>query len=84
MGQQLIAFGIECLKTQGVDLVFTYGDPGVYAKVGFCPIGEACVKAPLTLSHPEGWLGQSLTGDTIEPVPGATRCVEALNKSHYW
>lgn len=84
IGQQLIAFGIQHLKEQGVDLVLTYGDPNFYAKVGFQAITEECVKAPLKLSQPEGWLGQSLTGDSVSPIEGVPKCVEALNKQEYW
>ncbi|MGD8428041.1 MAG: N-acetyltransferase [Balneolaceae bacterium] len=84
IGQQLIKFGIRHLKDQGVELVFTYGDPNFYQKVGFKPISEDDIKAPLKLTHPDGWLGQSLTNATIIPIAGASRCVEALNKQEYW
>lgn len=70
VGQRLIAFGIQRLKEQGVDLVFTYGDSRFYSKVGFQPVSETCVKAPLKLSRPDAWLAQSLTGDSISPIKG--------------
>ena len=38
IGQKLINFGINHLKENGVKLVFTYGDPNYYSKVGFCHI----------------------------------------------
>ena len=84
IGQKLINFGIHHLKENGVELVFTYGDPKFYSKVGFSPINEQLVKAPLKLSYPEGWLGQSLVNDKIEPITGNSYCVEALNKQEYW
>lgn len=84
IGQQLIRFGIQDLKCRGVDFVFTYGDPNFYRKVGFEPVSEEYVKAPLKLTRPEGWLGQSLTGDKILSIAGESRCVEALNKQEYW
>jgi len=83
-GQKLINFGINYLKENGVELVFTYGDPMFYSKVGFSLITEKLVKAPFTLTYPEGWLGQSLVGDEIEPITGSSYCVEALNKPKYW
>lgn len=83
-GQKLINFGINQLKENGVELVFTYGDPKFYSKVGFSLVTEKSVKAPLTLTYPEGWLGQSLVGDEIEPITGSSYCVEALNKAEYW
>jgi putative acetyltransferase len=84
IGQKLINFGINYLKENGVELVFTYGDPNFYSKVGFSLITEKLVKAPLKLTYPEGWLGQSLVSDEIEPVAGNSYCVAALNKPEYW
>jgi len=84
LGQKLITFGIEHLRSLGVDLVFTYGDPNFYAKVGFRVISEDTVKAPLKLSYPEGWLAQPLSGNSIEPMNGSSRCVGALNDQQYW
>jgi len=84
IGQKLVNFGLNTLKEDGVELIFTYGDPNYYSKVGFNPIAEKRVKAPLTLTYPEGWLGQSLVNDTIEPITGNSYCVEALNKPKYW
>lgn len=83
-GQKLIAFGLNTLKENGVELAFTYGDPEFYSKVGFSQIAENIVKAPLKLTYPEGWLGQSLLSHTIEPIAGNSHCVEALNKPEYW
>ncbi|MCP3662227.1 MAG: N-acetyltransferase [Gammaproteobacteria bacterium] len=84
VGQKLIKFGIQRLKEKGVKLVFTYGDPDFYSKVGFRHISEKIAKAPLELTQPEGWLCQSLVGDEIEPISGSSYCVEALNNSEYW
>jgi len=84
IGQKLINFGIKALKEDGVKLVFTYGDPNYYSKVGFSPITEKLVKAPLKLSQPEGWLGQSLISDEIEAIAGNSYCVDAINKPEYW
>ena len=84
IGQKLISFGINHLKENGVKLIFTYGDLNYYSKVGFYHISEKIIKAPLKLSQPEGWLGQSLISDEIEPITGNSYCVKALNKPEYW
>jgi len=84
VGQKLINFGLDRLREKGVKLIFTYGDPGFYAKVGFRHITEDVVQAPLTLTHPEGWLGQSLDGGEIAPIPGSSSCVKAFNNPQYW
>lgn len=84
MGQQLINYGISHLKSLNVDLAFTYGDPYFYSKVGFKPISESIVKAPLKLTHLEGWLAQSLDGSPIKAMEGTSHCVDALNDQKYW
>lgn len=84
VGQKLINFGLDRLREKGVKLVFTYGDPRFYTKVGFQHITEDVVKAPLQLTHPEGWLGQSLVDCEIEPIPGNSICVRPLNNPQYW
>ena len=84
IGQKLINFGLNSLKENGVELAFTYGDPSFYSKVGFKPITEELIKAPLKLTYPEGWLGQSLVSDEIKPITGNSHCVDALNKPEYW
>lgn len=84
LGQKLINFGIEHLKSQNIDLVFTYGDPNFYSKVGFTPISENVIKAPLKLSHPEGWLAQPLNNSSIEEMDGSAQCVKALDDPQYW
>lgn len=84
IGQQLINYGINQLKSLSVDLAFTYGDPIFYSKVGFNPISESIVKAPLKLTYPEGWLAQSLDSSSIMSMEGTSHCVEALNDQKYW
>jgi predicted N-acetyltransferase YhbS len=84
VGQRLIGFGIDQLKKKGVKLVFTYGDPNFYSKVGFRHISEDIVKAPFKLAQPEGWLCQSLDDGEIASLSGSLRCVKALNNPEYW
>ncbi len=84
IGQQLIQYGLAHLKAMHIDLVFTYGDPNYYSKTGFYQINEDIVKAPCPLSEPIGWLAQSLDGQMIEPIVGATGCVDALNDPELW
>jgi putative acetyltransferase len=84
IGQQLINHGLDKLRAEGVDAVLTYGDPNYYHRVGFDPIDEALAAAPLPLQYPEGWLGQSLTKQTLLPLQGQSRCVQALNDPALW
>ena len=84
VGQKLINYGIKILKDEGVELIMTYGDINFYSKVGFKPVSEEVVKAPLQLTYPEGWIGQSLISDIVAPIAGNSLCVKALNKPEYW
>lgn len=88
IGQVLIIYGLRELKKSGVRVVTTYGDPAFYPKVGFHPLSRDTLEPPLELSQPEGWpegwLGQSLTGDGIEPIPSRCSCVKALDNPAYW
>ncbi|WP_299801964.1 GNAT family N-acetyltransferase [uncultured Shewanella sp.] len=84
VGQKLIQFGLDSLQSKGIELVFTYGDPNYYSKVGFKQISEDVVKAPQALTYPEGWLAQSLKGEQLQAISGRTHCVAALDKAKYW
>ena len=84
VGQKLITFGLDIIKDKGITLTFTYGDPNYYSKVGYKWIDEATIKAPLTLSQPEGWLCQTLDGSAIKAIKGQSRCVKAFNNQKYW
>ena len=83
-GKALITRGLREMKKDGVRFVTTYGDPGFYSKVGFSPLSQDTVQAPYELSQPQGWLGQSLTDDSVEPIPGSCSCVQALDHPAYW
>jgi len=84
IGQKLINHGIKRLAEAGVELIMTYGNPQYYAKTGFSPVKEETVKAPLPLTYPEGWLGQSLISSSVELIAGQSFCVKALSKPEYW
>ena len=84
IGQSLIINGLRTLKQQSVEVVITYGDPKFYAKVGFQPLSERQIQAPLTLSMPHGWQAQSLTDQAIPTIDGRPSCVKAFNNPIYW
>ena len=84
IGQKLINYAHNILKENGVELVVTYGDINFYSKTGYKQISEEVIKAPLKLSYPEGWLGQSLVSEKLEPIAGMSYCVEALKKPDLW
>lgn len=84
VGQALINFGLNELKKRAVNIAITYGDPAFYGKVGFKPLSEKTIQAPLTLSMPEGWLGQSLTSEPIPTINERPACVKQFNNPAYW
>lgn len=84
IGQALIKFGLNALKGRAVSVVVTYGDPNFYAKVGFEALSETVIPAPLELSMPIGWLGQSLTEGPIPTFKERPKCVAAFNDPAYW
>ncbi len=84
IGQALINFGLAALKQRGTSIVVTYGDPAFYGKVGFSALSEDYLQAPVKLSMPFGWLGQSLTAKEIPTLPGRPQCVAAFANPIYW
>ena len=84
VGQALINYGLNELKNRSVAVVITYGDPSFYSKVGFQSLSENVIKAPLKLSMPEGWLGQSLTEEPIPTLNDRPTCVKEFNDPVYW
>jgi putative acetyltransferase len=84
IGQALIKHGLHELRNHSVSAVVTYGDPSFYSKVGFQALSENVIQAPLKLSMPFGWLGQSLTGDPIAAINERPVCVKEFNNPIYW
>jgi putative acetyltransferase len=84
IGRALIMHGLREMEKRGVDFVVTYGDPAFYSRVGFHQISQNAIEAPHSLSQPEGWLGQSLTEEPIDTIPGHCTCVKALDNPVYW
>lgn len=84
IGTALIDFGLSQLKSRSVDVVITYGDPAFYSRVGFQALSEDVIQAPVRLSMPIGWQGQSLTEKPIPILKERPFCVNAFNDPVYW
>ena len=84
VGQALIQYGLNELKNRSVAVAITYGDPSFYSKVGFQSLSTDTIQAPLKLSMPEGWLGQSLTEEPIPTILERPTCVKEFNYPVYW
>lgn len=84
VGKALLTHALDALRSEGVDVAITYGDPSYYARVGFMPITERQARAPLPLSLPHGWIGQSLAQQPMPSLRGSATCVPALNRADVW
>jgi putative acetyltransferase len=84
IGQALLSHALKALRSCGIQIAITYGDPSYYRRVGFVPITEDQARAPLPLSLPHGWIGQSLTEEKMPVLHGPSTCVSALNRSGVW
>ncbi len=84
VGQALINFGLRELRKRSVTVAVTYGDPAFYCKLGFHPLSEDVMQAPMPLSMPEGWLGQSLSGEAIPILKPRPACVQEFDNPDYW
>jgi putative acetyltransferase len=84
IGQALLTEALEMLRCDDIQIAITYGDPNFYGRVGFRPITEEQARAPLPLSFPNGWIGQSLTEEQMPVLQGPSTCVSALNRSDVW
>jgi len=84
VGLALINYGLNELKKRSVSVAVTYGDPSFYSKAGFQPLSENIIKAPVKLSMPEGWQGQSLTAEPIPTNNERPKCVKEFNDPIYW
>lgn len=84
IGQRLIAQALDHLRAERTDIAVTYGDRAFYGQTGFAPVAEATLPAPLPLSHPHGWIAQSLTDAPLTPVKGPAACVSPFNRPELW
>jgi hypothetical protein len=58
--------------------------PAYYGQVGSGQVTEDVAQAPLPLTFPHAWLGQSLTDKPLTRLRGHGRCVPALDNPEDW
>jgi predicted N-acetyltransferase YhbS len=84
VGQALIRHGLQAMARQGASVAITYGDPAYYGQLGFEPLSESVIQAPMPMSMPEGWLGQSLIDQPIQARRERPRCVAPFQDPAHW
>ena len=82
IGTRLIESGLTILRERGTPIVMVYGDPAYYSRTGFT--AQHAIRAPHTLTHPQGWLAQALVDGALTKIEGRLSCADALNEPLYW
>jgi len=84
IGEALLHYGLEHLRSKSVDVALTYGNPKYYSRVGFRQITPDTAQPPFAASQPHGWLGQSLTDEPLSALRGPSKCVPAFDDPAHW
>lgn len=88
VGQNLISYGLDQMKSTIVDFVVTYGDPEYYSKSGFEQISVDLLQPPYPLSFPHGWQAVPLTSQPVASLSkisqGKSQCVDAFRDPALW
>ncbi len=84
IGQGLIRFALDELRSRGVAFVITYGDPAFYSRVGFETLSPDEIRAPYPLSRPEGWIGLALVDEPWTVLSGPCTCSAAFADPALW
>ncbi len=84
VGAALIEQGMSRLASNGVDLVFVYGDPAYYGRFGFAVDAAERFVAPQPLQFPFGWQARPLTDRGSNAGGGQVSCVPPLDDPSLW
>jgi len=84
IGSKLVESGTEQLSGMGVDILFVYGDPDYYGRVGFNADAAARYIPPYRLDYPFGWQGIILTQQDTGTTPVNISCVASLCDPKLW
>lgn len=83
----LVEEGLKKLKQMGTEMVFAFGNPEYYKKLGFVPEAESFGFAPPTVladQSREKWMVQALTIKGLSKNVGALVTSEYINKTEFW
>ena len=84
IGTSLIKTGTDILTKEGVDFLFTYGDPDYYGRFGFNTTDAAKFIPPYPLEYDFGWIGMKLRQTHAPREPVRFDCVPALMNEALW
>lgn len=86
VGGQLIADGLERLKSTDCGLVFVLGYPAYYNRHGFETAAAHALHAPYPIppEHVDAWMVQAVKPGILGDVTGTLECADAISKQEYW
>ncbi len=84
VGTKLVENGIEQLSREGVCIIFVYGDPKYYSKLGFNEKTAANFYPPYKLQYPFGWLALVLNEKCNTEHIAKVTCVASLCDPTLW
>ena len=84
VGVALVEHGLSRLASNGVDLVFVYGDPAYYGRFGFAADAAVRFAAPHPLQFPFGWQARALSERGSAAGGGQVSCVAPLDDPTLW
>jgi len=84
VGKNLVRHGLDYLASQGAELVFVYGDPAYYAKLGFHTERSGLFVPPYKLQYPHGWQYLQLNNSSLPITPVHLTCAPPLRKPELW
>jgi len=84
IGSQLVDYGLQKLKKAGVNIVFVYGDPRYYGRLGFRSDTAGRYTPPYELQYPLGWQARALTEFYSERESVQLSCVASLCDPELW
>ena len=86
IGRALVEEGFRRLESQGVELVFVFGDPAYYGRFGFAPAAARGLDAPHPIpdAYAAAWMVRTLRPETAGDIHGRVRCADVLNDPRHW
>lgn len=83
VGRQLITQGIKELRTEGVDVIFVFGDPKYYGNFGFEPAAAQGLSAPhpIPTQFADAWMAHALSR---RRAVAQVKCSDTLSDRRYW
>ena len=84
VGTKLIESGIETLLQKGTNILFVYGDPKYYGKIGFNAEDAEKFTPQYKLQYPFGWQAMILNQFSNENLTCNIVCVASLNDPELW